>query len=247
MKHWKLLPLYKSDEKAKKEKRGKQENLEGRTGLQGQEELEGQTGIDREIGVKGWPDPGVQAGMEGKTGTKGWPDPEGQTGIEERPDPGIQAGTEGKTGTKGQPDPGVQAEQGKQEQRVESSSGDVQYPSSSFLIARTEQMEQRQKDLLYEVLGPVFFGKQEAVDQKELVRLFRMKYGIDVEHDFCEGDAHYEEYQEAAQAIAEGMSIYGGAILFEDSVLAELAEQVWDDMERLDKSRFRKINTMLEE
>ena len=40
-----------------------------------------------------------------------------------------------------------------------------------------------------------------------------------------EGDEHYEEYLEAQQAIAEGMSIYGGEIAFDDSVLAELAEQ----------------------
>lgn len=120
-------------------------------------------------------------------------------------------------------------------------------PASTFLIARTEQVEQRQKDLLYEVLGPVFFGKREAVDKGELARLFRVRYGIDVEHDFCEGDEHYEEYLEAVKAIAEGMSIYGGAITFEDCVLAELAEQVWNDMERLDNSRFRRINTMLEE
>lgn len=30
---------------------------------------------------------------------------------------------------------------------------------------------------------------------------------------------------------AEGMSIYGGEIAFDDSVLAELAERVWDIME----------------
>ena len=52
---------------------------------------------------------------------------------------------------------------------------------------------------------------------------------------------------EAGQAIAEGMSIYGGEIAFDDSVLAELAERVWDIMEEKDRKGFRRINTMLEE
>ena len=52
---------------------------------------------------------------------------------------------------------------------------------------------------------------------------------------------------EAQQAIAEGMSIYGGEIAFDDSVLAELAERVWDIMEEKDRKGFRRINTMLEE
>ena len=43
------------------------------------------------------------------------------------------------------------------------------------------------------------------------------------------------------------MSIYGGEIAFDDSVLAELAERVWDIMEEKDRQGFRRINTMLEE
>ena len=71
--------------------------------------------------------------------------------------------------------------------------------------------------------------------------------GIDVEHDFYEGDEHYEEYLEAQQAIAEGMSIYSGSIAFEENAMAEYAERLWEDMEQMDQKRFRRINTMLEE
>ena len=77
--------------------------------------------------------------------------------------------------------------------------------------------------------------------------MFQEKYGIDVQHDFVEGDEHYDEYLEAQQAIAEGMSIYGGEIGFGDSTLAELAEHVWAWMEEKDRNGFRRINTMLEE
>lgn len=121
------------------------------------------------------------------------------------------------------------------------------YPCSTFLIARGERTEEQQKELLYRLLGPVFFGEKQAENLYELVDLFRERYGIDVRGDFCEGDEHYEEYLEAQQAIAEGMSIYGGAIAFEDCVLAELAEQVWERMEEEESVRFRRINTMLEE
>lgn len=119
--------------------------------------------------------------------------------------------------------------------------------SSAYLLARDEREEERQKELLYQVLGPVFFGEKAAANRKELIELFRVRYGIDVEHDFYEGDEHYEEYMEAQQAIAEGLSIYGGTIAFEDCVLAEYAEQLWDDMEKCESTRFRRINTMLEE
>lgn len=119
--------------------------------------------------------------------------------------------------------------------------------TSSYLIACGDAERERQKELLYEVLGPVFFGKKEAADTGGLAKLFQSWYGIDVEKDFYEGDAHYEEYIEAQQAIAEGMAIYGGEIAFSDSVLAELAESLWKSLEEKDSGGFRRINTMLEE
>lgn len=119
--------------------------------------------------------------------------------------------------------------------------------ASSYLIARDEQQEERRKELLYRVLGPVFFGRKEAESWQELRELFQRRYGIDVDSDFFEGDEHYEEYVEAQQAIAEGMAIYSGSISFDEETLAEYAEQLWDDLEQIDQKRFRRINTMLEE
>ena len=43
------------------------------------------------------------------------------------------------------------------------------------------------------------------------------------------------------------MVVYEGSIEFDENVLAELAEQLWDRMEQQRKSSFRKINTLLEE
>ena len=122
---------------------------------------------------------------------------------------------------------------------------DGQAPSSRYLLAENSEAEKRQKELLYEVLGPVFFGEKEAGSEEELAAFFREQYGIDVRNDFYEGDDHYEEYREAQQAIAEGLSIYGGSIAFEEGMLADLAEQIWEDME--EGKGFRRINTMLEE
>ena len=122
-----------------------------------------------------------------------------------------------------------------------------QEQGSPYLIACDEQERERRKEWLYEILGPVFFGEKEAADAEELKQMFQEKYGIDVQHDFVEGDEHYDEYLEAQQAIAEGMSIYGGEIGFGDSTLAELAEHVWAWMEEKDRNGFRRINTMLEE
>lgn len=121
------------------------------------------------------------------------------------------------------------------------------FPSSQFLIARYDSGRQRQMELLYEILGPVFFGEKRAETEQELEQYFRQNYSIDVKHDFYEGDEHYDEYLEAQQAIAEGMSIYGGSIAFEDSALAKLADRIWRDMEKKENGGFRRINTALEE
>lgn len=120
-------------------------------------------------------------------------------------------------------------------------------PSSRFLIAGYDSDRQRQMELLYEILGPVFFGEKRAETEQELDQYFRQNYSIDVKHDFYEGDEHYDEYLEAQQAIAEGMSIYGGSIAFEDSALAKLADRIWRDMEKKENGGFRRINTALEE
>lgn len=122
-----------------------------------------------------------------------------------------------------------------------------QMPSSSFLIAQSDCARQRQMEFLYRELGPVFFGERRAATQQELEQLFWRCYSIDVKNDFYEGDEHYEEYLEAQQAIAEGMSIYGGSIAFADSALAQLAERLWRDWEKQDRRGFRRINTALEE
>lgn len=120
-------------------------------------------------------------------------------------------------------------------------------PVSEYLIACRESTKEEQKELLYRILGPVFFGKKAARTDAELIRLFQEKYGIDVVNDFYEGDDHYEEYLEAQNAIAEGYSIYGGSITFADGGVADLAEQIWGRMEQEKKHEFRRINTMLEE
>ena len=120
-------------------------------------------------------------------------------------------------------------------------------PVSGYLIARRDAAEEEEKELLYKILGPVFFGKRAAKTDEELIQLFREKYGIDVRNDFYEGDEHFDEYMEAQNAIAEGYSIYGGSILFDDGGVADLAEQVWGHMEQEKKYGFRRINTMLEE
>ena len=117
---------------------------------------------------------------------------------------------------------------------------------SSYLIAQ-KNLEVSQKELLYKLLAPIFFGQKQAETLPELAAWFLQKYGIDVTKDFLEGDEHYEEYQEACQAISDGMSIYEGSISFDNCILAELADVVWENMERSEQGRFRRINTLLEE
>ena len=119
--------------------------------------------------------------------------------------------------------------------------------SGSFYLIALGDPEAFQKDLLYKILGPVFFGRKQAENTAELAALFLKEYGIDLTGVFFEGDEHYEEYQEACQALAEGMSIYRGSISFDNCILADLADTVWGTMEKEGKQHFRRINTLLEE
>lgn len=52
-----------------------------------------------------------------------------------------------------------------------------QVSSSSYLIACDETERERQKELLYKVMGPVFFGQKAAENDSELAELFRSRYG----------------------------------------------------------------------
>ena len=118
---------------------------------------------------------------------------------------------------------------------------------SGYLIAGDGRIEDLKKEVLYQLLGPVFFGDTVFHSEKELIHFFKEQYGIDVQKDFYEGDAHYEEYAEAKEAIAEGMMVYGGHISFQETALAELAEQIWNRLEKEGETGFRRINTLLEE
>ncbi len=127
---------------------------------------------------------------------------------------------------------------------------DVKYdkPSSGFLVAcKDGEQSEMKRQLLLDVLSPVFFGEKRACTMEELEALFLDTYGIHVREDFCEGDDHYEEFLEAQQAIREGLSIYEGRIAFGDDVLADLAGTIWELFESQEGESFRRINTMLEE
>ena len=50
-----------------------------------------------------------------------------------------------------------------------------QVSSSSYLIACDEKERERQKELLYRVMGPVFFGQKAAENDAELAELFRSR------------------------------------------------------------------------
>ena len=85
---------------------------------------------------------------------------------------------------------------------------------SPYLIACDEQERERRKEWLYEILGPVFFGEKEAADAEELRQLFQEKYGIDVQHDFVEGNEHLRRRdqlrgQHAGRACRAGLGMHG--------------------------------------
>lgn len=108
--------------------------------------------------------------------------------------------------------------------------------SSSFIIARKEELTQQQKDLILDFVMKEMLGDKVASNREELDQYLK-------EEDVWHSDSELKQMQEC---IERGMSIYSGYVSFEsESVLSELLQHFWEIMEKADDSSFMGIDTSL--
>lgn len=105
--------------------------------------------------------------------------------------------------------------------------------SSSFILARNEKLNKKQKDKLLEYVENTFLGRRILTPEsteEEIQEMF--------------DDFHfYDEYQEKARhALLEGKSIYFGAANFEDYSYDYIFEDIWNIMSENSDDDFETID-----
>jgi hypothetical protein len=113
--------------------------------------------------------------------------------------------------------------------------------SSSFIVARKNELTKEQKDKIIEYIESRCFGQKilsPESTEDEIKKEFEDNW-----------EFHDKRKQEAVRkALKKGLSIYGGYVSFEepDYDIAELYEEVWKIMEVTDGDNFEGIDTDLD-
>ena len=107
--------------------------------------------------------------------------------------------------------------------------------SSSFILARKEELSQKQKDAIVDFVVKRMLGEKVASTQEELDRY--------AEEYWLEG----EELEAMKAEINRGLSIYSGDVSFDtgEDDIAYLLNDLWEAIERADDASFVGIDTSL--
>ena len=108
--------------------------------------------------------------------------------------------------------------------------------SSSFIIARKEELSQKQKDAIVDFVVMRMLGKKVASTREELARYAE---------EYEPGDYDLERMK---AGIDKGLAIYSGYVSFDDGgdTIAYLLNDLWDTIERADDASFVGIDTSLD-
>lgn len=118
--------------------------------------------------------------------------------------------------------------------------------SSNFLIARKEELTEKQKEQLLKFAEKLMGGKI-ASTEEELMDYFTETYGIEFdEFGNSEDDSwYYDSYLKARDAIRNGLVVYAGWVSFEgDDEIASVYEDLFDSLQ--DGDNYVDIDTSLE-
>lgn len=109
--------------------------------------------------------------------------------------------------------------------------------SSSFILARNSEMNEKQKEEILKYIEKTFLGEPvltPASTEEEIQKLFSEDY------EYMD-----EEIQESVRkALKEGKSIYGGCVYFEDCEYdyGKVYERFWSIMEKNGAGNFEEID-----
>lgn len=107
--------------------------------------------------------------------------------------------------------------------------------SSSFIIAREEELSEKLKEIIVTFVLDEMMGKKllsPSSAEEEIQKVFNENYIND------------EKQQEIRKALKEGKTIYGGCIDFEccDYNYAELFENLWEKLDDAGEKNFEVID-----
>ncbi len=119
--------------------------------------------------------------------------------------------------------------------------------SSSFLIARKEDLTEKQKSQVIEAVEKIL-GEKVAGTEDELRRYFEDCYEMEFNEsgEPSEDAWHYGDYIDARNAIRKGLSVYQGDVSFEgdDQMLIDLYDDLFDALS--DGENYIGIDTSLD-
>ena len=109
--------------------------------------------------------------------------------------------------------------------------------SSSFILARTSELNEKQKEEILQYVKNTMFGRPVLTPEsteEEILKLFEEDWGF-----------HDEDIQrKVREALREGKNIYNGTIDYESSDYhyAEIFEDIWKIMEEHNDGNFTAID-----
>ena len=103
--------------------------------------------------------------------------------------------------------------------------------SSSFILARNEELSEKQKEVIVNFVIEHFLGGHEEVSEEYLNRELAYRYNANKVKRYIKS------------AVENGQKIYSGSVCFEMSSesLADLYKELWKKLELADPDAFDKI------
>lgn len=116
--------------------------------------------------------------------------------------------------------------------------------SSSFLLARKDELTQKQKDAIVDFVVRKMLGERVVSTSEELEKYLSFDGEKDGWHNepehFCEVESHTDE---AKEAVGAGLSLYAGEVSFEcDNDIGDLYRELWEAIWEADPEHFVAID-----
>ena len=106
--------------------------------------------------------------------------------------------------------------------------------SSSFILARKEELTEKQKEVIIDFVANELFGAKVLTPENSEEEI----------QDYLEDYVYDEEQQkEILEALKEGKSIYSDCINFEyEDNFVSMLERLWNRLEKVDNNNFKIID-----
>lgn len=110
--------------------------------------------------------------------------------------------------------------------------------SSSFIIGKSEDFSDKQKEIILKFVKDSFFGTVIARNKEELDNYFIKNYGIDLNNEAEKSTYTYKLYKDCLDALEKGLIINSGMVDFEcfENDYAILLKNLWNRLKKDDEN-----------